>query len=277
MTSPRVRIGMVCALAALAVAIPFLFGPYRVGQFTLVLVYAVAVLGLNLLVGYNGQISLGHGAFFALGAYSAALLIEKANVPHLLAVPAAGAICFVAGYLFGIPALRLRGLYLALVTLGLAIAFPQLIKRFDGLTEGTQGLDRGTASGAELARPRRRPVPLPPGACVRRVDVPLRLEPRARTAWASHHSRARRRDPGIHGRGGPRRYQDARVRRERRLRRSGRCALRVRDRFRGSGGVHAHDLVRVPRGNRGRRPGHDLGGDIRGPLHRVRPGSTRAT
>jgi branched-chain amino acid transport system permease protein len=137
---PGARMALVCALAAVAVAVPFLFGPYRVGQFTLVLVYAVAVLGLNLLVGYNGQISLGHGAFFALGAYTAALLIEKASVPHLLAVPAAGALCFVAGYLFGVPALRLRGLYLALVTLGLAIAMPQLIKRFDGLTEGSQGL-----------------------------------------------------------------------------------------------------------------------------------------
>lgn len=140
MTPERRRVVLVCALAALAVLIPFLFGPYRVGQFTLVLVYAVAVLGLNLLVGYSGQISLGHGAFFALGAYTAALLIDKSGVPYLLTVPAAGALCFVVGYLFGIPALRLRGLYLALVTLGLAIATPQLIKRFDGLTEGTQGL-----------------------------------------------------------------------------------------------------------------------------------------
>jgi branched-chain amino acid transport system permease protein len=139
-TGRRLRIALVCGLAVVALAIPFLFGPYRVGQFTLVLVYAIAVLGLNLLVGYNGQISLGHGAFFALGAYAAALLIEKAGVPYLLTLPAAGAICFVVGYLFGVPALRLRGLYLALVTLGLAIATPQLIKRFDELTEGTQGL-----------------------------------------------------------------------------------------------------------------------------------------
>jgi branched-chain amino acid transport system permease protein len=139
-TDNRVRLALVGALAAVALLIPFLFGPYRVGQFTLVLVYAVAVLGLNLLVGYNGQISLGHGAFFALGAYTAALLIEKASVHYLLTVPAAGLVCFVAGFLFGIPALRLHGLYLALVTLGLAIAMPQLIKRFDGLTEGTQGL-----------------------------------------------------------------------------------------------------------------------------------------
>jgi branched-chain amino acid transport system permease protein len=140
MTNRRLRIALACGLALVAVLIPFLFGPYRVGQFTLVLVYAVAVLGLNLLVGYNGQISLGHGAFFALGAYAAALLIEKAGVHYLLTLPAAGAICFAVGYLFGVPALRLRGLYLALVTLGLAIATPQLIKRFDGLTEGTQGL-----------------------------------------------------------------------------------------------------------------------------------------
>jgi branched-chain amino acid transport system permease protein len=140
MSRRRVRILLILGLAAIALLIPFMFGPYRVSQFTLVLVYAVAVLGLNLLVGYSGQISLGHGAFFALGAYTAALLIEKASVPHLLTVPAAGVVCFAAGFLFGVPALRLHGLYLALVTLGLAIALPQLIKRFDGLTEGTQGL-----------------------------------------------------------------------------------------------------------------------------------------
>jgi branched-chain amino acid transport system permease protein len=138
--STRRQALFLAGLGLVAVLIPFLFGPYRVGQFTLVLVYAVAALGLNLLVGYSGQISLGHGAFFALGAYTAALLIDKASVPYLLAVPAAGALCFAAGFLFGVPALRLHGLYLALVTLGLAIALPQLIKRFDGLTEGTQGL-----------------------------------------------------------------------------------------------------------------------------------------
>jgi branched-chain amino acid transport system permease protein len=140
MTERKLRLGGVWALVVLALLVPFLFGPYRVGQFTLVLAYAVAVLGLNLLVGYNGQISLGHGAFFALGAYTAALLIEKGGLPYLLTLPIAGVVAFAAGFLFGVPALRLRGLYLALVTLGLAIALPQLIKRFDGLTEGTQGL-----------------------------------------------------------------------------------------------------------------------------------------
>ncbi len=140
MSDRTLRIAGVVALLGFAVLVPFVFGPYRVGQFTLVAAYAVAALGLNLLVGYNGQISLGHGAFFALGAYTAALLIEKAGVPYLLTVPIAGVLAFAVGFVFGVPALRLRGLYLALVTLALAVATPQLIKRFDGLTEGTQGM-----------------------------------------------------------------------------------------------------------------------------------------
>jgi branched-chain amino acid transport system permease protein len=129
------------ALAAVAIGIPFMFGPYPVGQFTTVLAFAVAVLGLNVLVGYSGQISLGHGAFFALGAYAAAILIGKEGFPHLLALPVAAVIGFVAGLLFGLPALRVRGVYLALLTLGLAVATPPLIKRFDTLTEGSQGIN----------------------------------------------------------------------------------------------------------------------------------------
>ena len=140
MSDRTLRVVGLAALIVFALVVPFLFGPYRVGQFTLVLAYAVAALGLNLLVGYNGQISLGHGAFFALGAYTAALLIEKAGFHYLLTLPLAGGLAFVVGFLFGVPALRLRGLYLALVTLALAIAMPQLIKRFDSLTEGTQGM-----------------------------------------------------------------------------------------------------------------------------------------
>jgi branched-chain amino acid transport system permease protein len=128
------------ALLVVAIALPFFFSPFRVTQFTLVLSYAVAVLGLNVLLGYSGQISLGHGAFFALGAYVTAILVAKSGWPHVATVPVAAAICFVAGFAVGIPALRLHGLYLALVTLGLAVAMPQLIKRFDGLTGGTQGL-----------------------------------------------------------------------------------------------------------------------------------------
>ena len=133
------RVGL-AAVLAVAVAIPFFFGPYRVSQFTLVISYAIAVLGLNLLVGYSGQISLGHGAFFCLGAYTGAILLDRTAIPHLLTVPAAGIVCFAAGFALGLPALRLRGLYLALVTLAIAIATPVLIKKFDGLTGGSQGL-----------------------------------------------------------------------------------------------------------------------------------------
>ena len=129
------------ALAVVLVAVPFFFTSYRVGQFTLVGAYAVAVLGLNLLVGYSGQISLGHGASFALGAYVSAILITDAGFPPYATVPVAAVVCFGAGFLLGLPALRLRGLYLAILTLGLAVATPQLIKRFDGLTGGTQGIN----------------------------------------------------------------------------------------------------------------------------------------
>ena len=140
MSSKRVRLAAWGVVLLLAVLLPFFFNAYRVGQFTQAMALAIAVLGLNLLVGYSGQISLGHGAFFALGAYASAISIEDLGVPYLLTLPIAGAICAVAGFLLGLPALRLRGLYLALVTLGVAIATPQIIKRADGLTGGTQGL-----------------------------------------------------------------------------------------------------------------------------------------
>ena len=112
-------------------------------QLSLVLVYAIAVLGLNLLTGFNGQISLGHGAFFALGAYTAAILIDRYGVPYIATLPIAAVLCFVAGYLFGLPALRLEGHYLALATFALATAVPQILKyrHIEGLTGGVQGIN----------------------------------------------------------------------------------------------------------------------------------------
>jgi len=98
------------------------------------------VLGLNLLVGYSGQISLGHGAFFALGAYASAISINDLGVPYLLTLPLAGFVCGIAGFLLGLPALRLRGLYLALVTLAIAIFLVPLLKRFEEVTGGSMGL-----------------------------------------------------------------------------------------------------------------------------------------
>ncbi len=129
-------------LAALAIALPFVASNYRTFQFTLVMVYAIALLGLNILTGYNGQISLGHGAFYAMGAYCAAILMDKLGVPYWATVPVAGAVCLVAGFLFGLPALRLEGLYLALATFALGVAMPQLLKykALDGWTGGVQGI-----------------------------------------------------------------------------------------------------------------------------------------
>jgi branched-chain amino acid transport system permease protein len=79
-------------LLAAACALPFLVSHYRTFQFTLVLVYSIALLGLNILTGYNGQISLGHGAFYAIGAYCAAILMDKFGVPYWATLPAAGAV-----------------------------------------------------------------------------------------------------------------------------------------------------------------------------------------
>ena len=101
--------------------------------------YAIALLGLNILTGYNGQISLGHGAFFAIGSYVAAIMMDRWNLPYWSTLPAAGLVCFVAGFLFGLPALRLEGLYLALATFALAVATPQILK-YKGIEEWTGGV-----------------------------------------------------------------------------------------------------------------------------------------
>ncbi len=126
---------------ALAAALPFGLSKYHVFELTMVMIYAIAVLGLNILTGYNGQISLGHGGFFAAGAYTAAILMHRYGVPYWATLPPAGLICFVLGVLFGLPALRFEGPYLALVTLAMALATPQLLKYFDNWTGGQQGIN----------------------------------------------------------------------------------------------------------------------------------------
>jgi len=129
-------------IAAVLVVLPFLFEDFTVFQINLMLVYAIAVLGLNVLTGYGGQISLGHGAFYAIGAYTAAVLMEHAQMSAYMTLPIAGLISLVAGILVGFPALRLAGHYLALATFALAMAIPQLLKydSFEHYTGGVQGL-----------------------------------------------------------------------------------------------------------------------------------------
>jgi branched-chain amino acid transport system permease protein len=132
-----------CAVLAVSlVLLPFLVKNYRVFQFNLVIVYAIAILGLNILTGFNGQISLGHGAFYAAGAYTAAVLMDRYGMPYWATLPVAAVFCFGFGFLIGFPALRLAGHYLALATLALAQAVPQLLKykQIEGLTGGVQGI-----------------------------------------------------------------------------------------------------------------------------------------
>ena len=125
---------------AVACALPFAMSGFRVFQFTQVLIYAIAILGLNMLTGFNGQISLGHGAFYGIGAYTTAIMIDKWNIGYGWTIPVAAAVCLVVGFLFGRPALRLEGLYLALATFALALAVPQILKYFEHWTGGSQGI-----------------------------------------------------------------------------------------------------------------------------------------
>jgi len=127
---------------AAAALLAFVVSDYRLFQFTMVIVYALAILGLGLVTGFNGQISLGHGAFYAVGAYVTAVLMSLYDVPYWATLPVSAVVCAAIGFLVGLPALRLGGLYLALTTFALAVATPQLLKYklFEGWTGGVQGL-----------------------------------------------------------------------------------------------------------------------------------------
>src|SRR3989441_8348334 len=128
------------------IAVVFFFGfPTVISSFqsslwAQALILAIAVMGLNILVGYSGQLSLGHGAFMALGAYTSAILAHRYKMDYLLTIPIAALFTGLVGFLFGFPALRLSPLYLALATFALAVVTPSLIKRPEGLTGGVQGI-----------------------------------------------------------------------------------------------------------------------------------------
>jgi branched-chain amino acid transport system permease protein len=129
-------------LLLILVLVPLAVTNFVTFQITMLLVYAIAILALNILTGGSGQFSLGQSSFFAIGAYTSAVLVEQGGVNYLLTLPIAAAVCFVTGFLFGLPALRLSGVYLALATFALATAMPQLLKlgSFEPWTGGVQGL-----------------------------------------------------------------------------------------------------------------------------------------
>jgi branched-chain amino acid transport system permease protein len=130
----------VLVAALFLLGLPTFATSFQSSQWTLVLIFTIAIMGLNVLIGYSGQISLGHGAFMALGAYTTAILMSRYHINYLLTIPVAGLVSGAIGFLLGIPALRLSALYLALATFALAVVAPSLIKRPDQITGGVQGI-----------------------------------------------------------------------------------------------------------------------------------------
>lgn len=130
------------ALLGMLALVPLWVTDFQLFRLTNLLIYAVALLGMNMLVGYNGQISLGHGAFYAIGAYTAALLMVHGGLPHWLAVPMAGGVCLVLGVLFSLPVLRLSMVHLAMATFAAGVVLPSVARWrwLEPWTGGSQGL-----------------------------------------------------------------------------------------------------------------------------------------
>ncbi len=142
-TKLALELGGFAVLALVVAALPRFVSDFRARELAIVGMYFIALLGLSILTGYSGQISLGHGAFMAIGGYTTAVLSVTGVYGHqirdLWTIPIAGVIAGIAGLLVGVPALRLSGLYLALITFGIAVSFPQLPKKFDHFLGGTTG------------------------------------------------------------------------------------------------------------------------------------------
>jgi branched-chain amino acid transport system permease protein len=137
--------------------IPFTSKPYILYIFNIMGIYSIAAIGLNLLIGYTGQISLGHGAFFGVGAYAAAILGTKAGLPFIVTVPAAGLITALVGIVFGLPSARLKHLYLLIATLAGQFIIEYVMVQWDSLTGGAQGIVLPEASifGMDLGTDKR--------------------------------------------------------------------------------------------------------------------------
>jgi len=125
-------------LAALLLAAPFVFSEYVLAQMVFVLIYAIVGFGLQLLTGFTGQVSLGHAAFLGVGAYTEALL-QGLGVPFFISLPASALVAALVGVVVGLPALRLRGLYLAIATLAMGIIVEEILTRWESVTGGSTG------------------------------------------------------------------------------------------------------------------------------------------
>jgi len=134
------RVGLGVFLALLFGVAPFALSPYLLYILNTIGILAIAAIGLNILVGYTGQISLGHGAFFGVGAYAGAILATRLGVPFYISIPAAGMITAMIGMIFGIPSGRLKGLYLTIATLAGQFIIEYVLIQWESLTKGTMGI-----------------------------------------------------------------------------------------------------------------------------------------
>jgi|KBSSwiStaDraftv2_1062776.scaffolds.fasta_scaffold55984_3 branched-chain amino acid transport system permease protein len=139
-TEKRLRAAGFAAIGVCLLLVPAVFPDFLVYQFSIVLTYAIAILGLNLLMGFNGQISVAQGVFFAVGAYTTAIFMTRYGVNFLATLPIAVATSALLGLLVGIPALRWQGLPLAFITFGLAVLVPPLALKLESITKGATGI-----------------------------------------------------------------------------------------------------------------------------------------
>jgi branched-chain amino acid transport system permease protein len=148
--SAALRTVVIAAAALVAALLPFALSDYNRSQGADVAVFYVVILGLNIVTGYTGQISIGHGAFMAIGGYATGILMHDHGWNVFATLPISALAGFGAGIVVGVPALRFRGTYLALATFAVALAVPQIAKNYSGFTGGTQGLVLPTHSGLWL-------------------------------------------------------------------------------------------------------------------------------
>ena len=134
------RLWLGIGILALFLIVPWISSPYMIYVFNTIGIAAISVIGLNILIGFTGQISLGHGAFFGVGAYAAGILATSLDVPFYLAIPAAAVITAMVGMIFGMPSVRLKGLYLTIATLAGQFIIEYILLHWDSLTKGTMGI-----------------------------------------------------------------------------------------------------------------------------------------
>ncbi|MBV8258734.1 MAG: branched-chain amino acid ABC transporter permease [Actinobacteria bacterium] len=146
-TRPSLAAVVSCLVAAAILAVlPFLISGYHQGLLTQVAVFFIAILGLDVLTGYSGQISIGHGAFMAVGGYTTAVMSYYHHTNLIVTMLMAFGICLAFGFVVGLPALRLSGVYLALATFALAVSMPQIPLKFSRFLGGSNGLQAQTVS-----------------------------------------------------------------------------------------------------------------------------------